>query len=89
VQHCFTQVEDFKKRAEAEQRMYNALMPDLNWGLTHPVTWVLFALCVALHFYTGYRQRQLDAEKEGKKKEEAALLNKEYVEPSSPKKGWE
>lgn len=82
-------MEDFKRRAKAEERMYNALMPDRNWGITHPATWVLIVVCIGLHFYTGHRQKQIDAQEMERKKEEAKLMQKEYVEPSNPKKGWE
>ena len=85
----YKQMAEFKKRAQAEERLYNVLMPDRNWGINHPATWILLAVCIVLHIYTGHRTKQVEAIEQERKKEEARLMEKDYIEPASPRKGWE
>ena len=41
------EMERVVQNAKDEERWMNILMPERNWGVTSPVTWVMFgAICV-------------------------------------------
>eukprot|EP01046_Picozoa_sp_COSAG06_P005659 COSAG06_NODE_255_length_19038_cov_16.597381_9_plen_161_part_00 len=42
------EMEKVVQNAKDEERWMNVLMPERNWGLTSPVTWVMFACIGAL-----------------------------------------
>lgn len=52
------------QNAKDEEKWMNTLMPERNWGMTSPVTWVMFATICVLFVYNN---RQADR----KEKEEA------------------
>ena len=37
--------------AKDQERWMNLLMPERNWGITSPVTWLLFAACLGMYYY--------------------------------------
>lgn len=42
------EMERVVQKAKDEERWMNVLMPERNWGITSPVTWVMFGCICAL-----------------------------------------
>lgn len=42
------EMEQVVQKAKDEERWMNVLMPERNWGITSPVTWVMFGCICAL-----------------------------------------
>eukprot|EP00389_Voromonas_pontica_P000775 GDKH01001156.1.p1 GENE.GDKH01001156.1~~GDKH01001156.1.p1 ORF type:complete len:155 (+),score=12.78 GDKH01001156.1:123-587(+) len=59
------------EKARQSQRIWDMAVPEKNWTLTSPITWVLLVVIIVLHFYNEHQDslRKLDTSAEDRERE--------------------
>eukprot|EP01134_Creolimax_fragrantissima_P005882 CFRG5882T1 len=79
-----------KENLRRQEQIHNMVVPERNWGLTHPMTFVMFVLICVLHYMNTKKAERKELEEFEEMRRVAKLTGegRPYVEPEN-QGGWE